>query len=211
MKKKYTYTILATDIVLFTIQNNELQVLLIQMKKEPYAGKWAMPGGLVSADESVDAAAERILKEKAGIQDTPLLQLHTFGDLDRDPFGRVVSVAYMALLQSDAIELVTTDEYSDVSWYAVENVPDLAYDHNKMLAFSIQELQARIEHTSIVKSLMPEQFTLTELQQTYEIILKKTVDKRNFRKKILLEGVLEETGEKRTGVANRPALQYRFV
>ncbi|MBI4118217.1 MAG: NUDIX hydrolase [Parcubacteria group bacterium] len=208
--KKYDFAVIATDVALFTVRDNLLQVLLIKMKKEPYTGKWAMPGGLVKPDESVDSAAERVLQEKGGIQNVYLEQLHTFGRVDRDPFGRVVSVAYTALVPSAKLSLKTTEEYSNIAWFPVKSAPVLAYDHKEVLATAVERLRAKLGYTTIAQNLLPKEFTLSELQNIYEVVLGKKLDKRNFRKKILAVGLVKSTGKERRGGANRPAELYTF-
>lgn len=208
---KYKFAVIATDVVIFTIKNNDLNVLLIQMKKKPFIDMWAMPGGLVNPGESVDDSAKRNLSLKAGVKDIFLEQLYTFGDADRDPFGRVVSVAYFALIQSTDVELKTTKDYKDVAWFSVKKLPKMAYDHKEVLALAIERLKSKLEYTNIACNLLPNEFTLTELQDIYEIILDKKLDKRNFRKKILSLKLIKTTGRKRAGGANRPAELFKFI
>ena len=211
IEKKYKFAVIATDVVIFTIKDEALNVLLIKMKKEPFTDRWAVPGGLIKGSESVDEAAKRVLCEKAGVKNVFLEQLYTFGKTDRDPFGRVVSVAYYALIPSDGLNLKTTKEYADIGWYWVNDLPKMAYDHKEIINFAMMRLQSKLEYTNIVYSLLPEEFTLTDLQKTYEIILNKEFDKRNFRKKILALKLIKPTGEKQVGSANRPAALYNFI
>ena len=138
--KKYAFTVVAADVILFTIKDNALQVLLIKMKKKPFTGYWAAPGGLVKTDESVDRAGTRILKEKTGVGRIFLEQLATFGRVNRDPFGRVVSVAFMALIPHKGLKLVASDEHGEVAWFRVSKLPKLAYDHKEMIRFAEQRL-----------------------------------------------------------------------
>lgn len=208
---KYKFAVIATDVVIFTVQNGELKVLLIEMKKNPYKGFWAAPGGLVGPKESVETAASRVLKEKAGLSNIHLEQLYTFGKVDRDPFGRVVSVAYFALISASDLKLHTSDEYSDIKWYPINKVPKLAYDHAEVLKVAKERLQSKLEYTNIVYSLLPEEFTLSELQEIYETILDRGLDKRNFRKKILALKILKKLRKKREGGAHRPAELYSFI
>jgi len=209
--KTFKHAVIAVDTVIFTIKDDKLQVLLIKMKKEgPYIGSWAMPGGLVLPKESIDDAAERHLKDKTGLKDVYLEQLYTFGDVDRDPFGRVVSVAYVALTSISGLNLKTTERYADVSWFSVNKLPQLAYDHKEIIKYAVNRLCAKLEYTNVVYSLLPVEFTLSELQKTYEIILDKELDKRNFRKKILSLYLVEKIGKKTIGGAHRPADLYRF-
>lgn len=209
--KKYKFAVIATDIAIFTVQEGQLKVLLIRMKKAPFRGKWASPGGLVRPDESVDQAAKRHLVAKTGVRNVYLEQLYTFGKVHRDPFGRVVSVAYFALIPSAGIRLKTTQDYGDVAWFPVRKLPKLAYDHVEIVRHALARLQAKLEYTNIAYSLLLNEFTLTDLQQIYEIILDKKFDKRNFRKKILSLHLLKTLGKKRRGSANRPAELYGFA
>jgi len=208
---KYQYAAVASDMAIFTVQDNELKVLLIQMKKAPFTGMWALPGGLVGPQESINDAAKRILLEKTGVDNVHLEQCGAFGRVDRDPFGRVVSVAYMALMPSDRVGLKTTEEYGSVAWFPASFVPALAYDHKEVLAAAISQMKQRLMHSNVAYSLLPAEFTLTELQRLYEIILGKKLDKRNFRKRMLSLGMLKETGKKRQGSVSRPAVLFRFI
>lgn len=210
MDKKYEHAVIAADVAVFTVDEGELKVLLIKMKKSPYEDHWAMPGGLVGGEESVDEAAIRHLDDKAGLKNVFLEQLYTFGDVDRDPFGRVVSVAYFALIEGQGKELKTTSEYQDVAWFPVAEVPKLAYDHKEVLALALERLRAKLGYTNIVCNLLPNEFTLGQMQNVYEVILGKEIDKRNFRKKILSLGLVKPVGKK-TKDAHRPAELYSFV
>ncbi len=207
---KYKYAVIATDTIIFSLREKELKVLLIKMKKEPFQNCWAAPGGLVRGDESLNDAANRNLYETTGVKDVYLEQLYTFGRVDRDPFGRVVSVAYFALINHSETELTTTDAYEAVRWFSVNRLPKLAYDHDEMVQYAFERLKAKLEYTNIVFGLLPDEFTLSELQQCYEIILDRKLDKRNFRKKILSLKLVESTGRRRRGMAHRPAMLYRF-
>ncbi len=211
MQKKYQFPVIASDIVIFTVDKGILKTLLIQMKKQPFESFWAAPGGLVKVNESVDQAAARILSEKTGLEKVYLEQLYTFGEIDRDPFGRVVSVAYFALISKEGLSLKTTSEYKDVSWFDAKKLPKLAYDHQEIIAKAVACLKNKLEHSNIIYSLLPKEFTLSELQKIYEIILSKKFDKRNFRKKILSLHMLKKLSKKQTGQANRPAMLYSFV
>lgn len=209
--KKYEHAMVAVDVAIFTIAEGELKVLLIGMKKAPFERYFALPGGLVRGDESLDAAAARHLSEKTRMKDVYLEQFAAFGDPDRDPFGRVVSVAYFALIPNGAAQFETTKEYSGIGWCPMRKLPKLAYDHKEMLSSALLRLREKIGHTSIAKDLLPKEFTLTELQEVHEIVLGEKIDKRNFRKKILALGTLKKTGKSRSGGASRPAELYRFV
>lgn len=209
--EKYKFAVIATDVVIFTVQKRELKVLLIKMAKAPYSGFWACPGGLVKPNESVDEAARRHLLAKAGVKDVHLEQLYTFGQVDRDPFGRVVSVAYFALIPISGVRLKTTKEYADVAWFPVKKLPNLAYDHRQVIKVATERLKNKLGYSSIVYSLLPREFTLGQLQEIYEVILGRALDKRNFRKKVLSLNLVRKTGRKKVGEANRPASLYEFV
>ena len=201
---------LAVDNCIFTVKNGELCVLLIQMRKKPFTDIWALPGGLVGEREELDTAAKRILREETNVQNIYLEQLYTFGNLTRDPFGRVISVAYLALIPSEKIILKTLPKYADVRWWKFSELPRLAYDHNKIATYAKQRLEWKLEYTNAAWSLLPEHFTLTDLQKVYESVLGRKLDKRNFRKKILVLGLLEEAGGKIARGAYRQATSYRF-
>ena len=200
----------ATDAVIFTVRRGELMALLIQMKKVPYAGKWAVPGGIIGQAETSEQAARRILTTQTGVSDAHLEQLATFDDPKRDKLRRVISVAYVALVASEKVILKTTEKYAEVRWWPTSKLPPLAYDHKDMVAVGVSRLQAKLEYTNVAWSLLPAQFTLTELQEIYEIILGRPVDKRNFRRRVLDLGIVVGTGTKRMGGAHRPAELYAF-
>lgn len=201
----------ATDAVIFTVRRGELMALLIQMKKAPYAGKWAVPGGIIGQTETSEQAARRILTTQTGVSDAHLEQLATFDDPKRDKLGRVISVAYVALVASEKVVLQTTDKYADVRWWPAGKLPPLAYDHKKVVAVAVERLRSKLEYTNVAWSLLPKAFTLSELQDTYEVILGRAMDKRNFRRKVLELGLVETTGEKSQGGAHRPAELFRFA
>ncbi len=200
----------AVDNCIFTIIDNELYVLLIQMKKRPYQGMWALPGGLVNQGENLDKAALRILKDETNVTDVYLEQLYTFGKTKRDPLGRVISIAYFALIPSANQQLKTLAKYQSVQWWKYNDLPKLAYDHNEIIKYAKQRLEWKIEYTNVVWSLLPEKFTLRQLQQAYEAILGKAMDKRNFQKKIFALKLIQPLGQKAMFGAHRPAELYRF-
>jgi len=209
--KKYKYAVIAVDVVIFRINKEKLEVLLIQMKKRPFSGSWAAPGGLIKANEALDQAAKRILFEKSGVKNVFLEQLYAFGKVSRDPFGRVVSVAYYALIPGSDLPLKTTKEYSDVRWSSLDRLPRLAYDHREIIEKAVRRLQKKLVQSNVAYSLLPKEFTLSQLQKTYEIILRKKLDKRNFQKKIFSLNLIKKTDRKQRGAANRPANLYRFA
>lgn len=211
LQKKYKFAVIAVDVVIFTIINERLQVLLMKMTKKPFLDSFACPGGLIKPTETADSAAGRHLATKAGVRNVYLEQLYTFSKVKRDPFGRVVSVAYFALAPSNKVKIEATEKTAEIRWCPVDKLPKLAYDHQEMVDYAVRCLKAKVASTNIVYSLLPQQFSLSQLQRIYEIILKKTLDKRNFRKKILLLNLVEKTGKKERGVANRPAELYQFT
>ncbi|HLD20533.1 MAG TPA: NUDIX domain-containing protein [Patescibacteria group bacterium] len=200
----------AVDAAIVRIKDGSLSVLLIQMKKSPFEGMWAVPGGLLEEEETTLSAATRILKTQTGVTDVFLEQLATFDSVDRDPAGRVVSVAYYALLPDVEVQLKTTEKYADVRWWPIKKLPTLAYDHKTLVREAMERIAAKIQYTNIVWSLLPKEFTLTELQYVYELILGKDLDKRNFRKRIEDLELIKPTGKARTGLAHRPAALYEF-
>ncbi|MBI3250094.1 MAG: NUDIX hydrolase [Deltaproteobacteria bacterium] len=204
-----THPRVAVDAVLFTIAERALQTLLVKIKKGPFGGSWAFPGGLVQVGESLDEAARRELFEKTGVQDLYLEQLYTFGEARRDPTAHTVAVAYFALVPSLAYELRSGEKYADVGWFPVRALPQLAYDHNAIAHYALQRMQAKLGYTNIVYSLLPREFTLAELQEIYEVILNRKLDRRNFRRKILALGLLKSLQKARHG-AHRPAALYTF-
>ena len=197
------------DVVVFTLRENDLQVLLVRRKYPPFEGMWAIPGGFVDIDESLEDAALRELEEETGIRDVYLEQLYTFGRPDRDPRGRVITVAYFALAPADALRPRAGDDAAEARFWSIYDLPPLAFDHADILPYALQRLRYKLEYTAVGFQLLPESFTLSELQAAYEVILGEELDKRNFRRKILSAGVIEETGRLRVG-EGRPAKLYRF-
>lgn len=200
----------AVDAVLFTISDKTLKALLVKIKHGPFAGRWAFPGGLVRKGEGLDEAARRELCEKTGVVDLYLEQLYTFGEAQRDPTGHTVSVAYFALVPPGITTLSQGEKYADVGWTPVHSLPMLAYDHNAIADYALRRLQAKLSYTNIVYSLLPNEFTLADLQELYEIILHQPLDRRNFRRKILTLGLLKPLAKTRRG-AHRPATLYAFT
>ena len=200
----------AVDAVLFTISDDRLQTLLVNIKTGPFAGRWAFPGGLVELGESLDEAAYRELYEKTGVRDLYLEQLFTFGDARRDPAWHTVAVAYFALVPHFERGLKRGDKYADIDWFPVHALPQLAYDHSAIAAYALKRLQAKLGYTNIVYSLLPDEFTLREIQAIYEVILNHKLDRRNFRRKILALGLLKPLPKTRHG-AHRPAALYTFT
>ena len=207
---QYPRAALTVDIVVFALDQNELQVMLIQRDLEPFAGRWALPGGFVRVDETLDAAAARELQEETGLVDIFLEQLYTFGDVCRDPRERVVTVAYYALVNLTGHAVQASTDARNAAWFPVGDLPKLAFDHQKLFDVALTRLRGKVRYQPIGFELLPEKFTLRQLQHLYEIILDRPLDKRNFRKKVLGMGILKETNEIETDVAHRAAQLYRF-
>ena len=203
---------ITTDVVIFTIKSGKLQVLLVKRANEPFKGRWAIPGGFIRLSENLDSAALRILKEKTNVDNIYLEQLYTFGDPLRYPSSRVITCAYFALIRSDDIKLSFDDSQSitQVQWHEVYNLPSLAFDHKEIIEYSVKRMRERLEFCPIAFQLLPEKFTLTELQKSYELILDMKLDKRNFRKKVLTGSVLKELDEYTKSGSKRPARLYSF-
>lgn len=207
----YPHPAVTTDIVVFTIRHGQLKVLLIRRAEEPYLGQWALPGGFVLIDESLDAAARRELREETGVDGVYLEQLYTFGAPDRDPRERVITVAYYALIPSDRLRIRAATDAEAVGWFGMAELPGLAFDHRRILELAYERLKAKLDYSTIAFQFMPKEFTLTELQAVYELILGEILDKRNFRKRILTLNLIEETGATRREGAHRPAKLYRVT
>lgn len=208
----YPRPALTVDCVVFGLDlaADELKVLLIQRGIEPYKSAWALPGGFVEENELADDAAARELQEEAGVKDVFLEQLYTFSAPERDPRGWVVSVAYYALVNLTEHELNAATDATNVAWFSVADVPTLAFDHADILQQAIVRLKGKVRYQPIGFNLLPEKFTLSQLQKLYENVLERTLDKRNFRKKVLSLGILEELDEVQKDVAHRAARLYRF-
>ena len=201
------------DIILFTFHDNDLKVLLIERMHAPFAKTWALPGGFVEIDEDLEDAALRELAEETNVTEVYLEQLYTFGEPNRDPRTRVITVAYFALLSADQVAKLQIQGASDAAnarWWSMYALPQLAFDHDRILHYALQRLRWKLEWTGLGFLLLPKEFTLSELQKVYEIVLHEPLDKRNFRRKILATDVLEESGNIREG-DHRPAKLYRFT
>jgi 8-oxo-dGTP diphosphatase len=198
----------STDVVIFTMHEDRLCVLLVRREREPFGGLWGLPGGMVAADEALDAAARRMLATKTGVTGVYLEQLFTFGGITRDPRGRVVSIAYYALVPPDRMPSIR--DVPNVAWHDVGVLPALGFDHADIVAMARRRLAAKLEYSTIALQLMSEKFTLSELQSVYECILGETLDKRNFRKRLQGLGCLEPTDEQHRGGKHRPARLFRM-
>jgi len=209
----YYYHSVAVDVVIFTIENGELKVLLVTRPRNPFKGSPALPGGVLRVGEKTRDAAIRILREKAGLEnvDVYVEQLYTFDDMGRDPRGAMMSVGYFALVPYDKISIVSTPETQDPRFVSVRHAKELAFGHENILSYAMERLRAKIEYSNIVFSLVPKFFTFTELQNVYEIVFGKKLDKRNFRKKVMKLGLIKKTGKTVIRGRQRPAALYKFV
>lgn len=221
----YTYDYprpaLTVDCIIFGLDEEGLKVLLIERGHPPFQGHWALPGGFVEINEDLESAARRELEEETGVKNVFIEQLFTFGQPNRDPRGRVVSVAYYALVNLSDHPVEAASDASSAGWFKLETLPNLAFDHDEILKMAFHRLQAKVRYQPIGFELLPEKFTLSALQHLYEIILniegtdkgyiknKKVLNKRNFRTKILKMNILKKVGRQKK-VAHRPAFLYRF-
>ena len=199
-----------TDIVIFSIREQKLKLLLVKRAREPFAGSWALPGGFVGIDEDLEACALRELEEETGVTGVYLEQLHTCGSPTRDPRERVISVAYYSLIPSDRLNVRPASDAKAVAWFALEDLPAMAFDHADVVTMAHQRLVAKLDYSTIAFQFMPEEFTLSELQTVYEIILGEPLDKRNFRKRVLALERIEKTDRLRRNGNHRPASLYRL-
>jgi 8-oxo-dGTP diphosphatase len=207
---EYPRPALTVDCVVFGLDEEDLKVLLIQRAQEPFAGKWALPGGFVQLDETLEEAAMRELQEETGVSNVFLEQLYTFGDVHRDPRERVVSVAYYALVNLHEYKIQAATDATHALWFPVDDTPPLAFDHEHILEVALKRLKGKVRYQPIGFELLPKKFTLSQLQHLYETILETSLDKRNFRKKILSMDLLMELDEVEQDVAHRAARLYSF-
>lgn len=214
MKFSYDYArpAVTVDSVVFGLDliEKKLKILLIKRDLEPFKGQWAIPGGFVQMDESLEEAAERELVEETGLKNIYMEQLYTYGDIGRDPRDRIITVAYFALVKMNNLVPIADTDASDAAWFEVTDLPELAFDHDIILDNAIQRLKGKVRYQPLGFELLPNNFTLTQLQNLYEIVLDSKLDKRNFRKKILAMDLLIDTGEIEQNVAHRAAKIYKF-
>jgi 8-oxo-dGTP diphosphatase len=207
---KYPRAALTVDCVVFGFDDSELKVLLIERALEPFKGKWALPGGFVRVNETLDDAARRELTEETGLKDVFLEQLFTFGTVNRDPRERVVSVAHYALVKLMDYQAKAATDAANAEWFPVSKLPKLAFDHADIVATALARLRGKVRYQPIGFELLPPKFTLSELQHLYEVILEPVLDKRNFRKKALGFGLLVPLDETQMAGRHRPAQLFRF-
>ena len=206
----YARPALTTDCVVFGLDEDDLKVLLIQRAIEPFENQWALPGGFIHVGEDVDTCARRELQEETGLKNVFLEQLATIGTPNRDPREHVVTVAYFALVNLIEHPPTAATDARNAAWFALDDLPPLAFDHADILKLAKERLRGKVRYQPIGFELLPEKFTLTQLQHLYELILEQPLDKRNFRKKVAKLGILEETDEFEQDVARRAARLHRF-
>jgi len=198
---------ITVDVVIITIKDDALKVLLVKRTNEPFKGRWAIPGGFIRLSENLDEAALRVLKEKTNVDNIYLEQLYTFGDPLRRTDARVITCAYFALIREEDVDVFDSE---DVTWHEIYDLPPLAFDHKEIIEYSLKRTRERLEMCPVAYQLLNEKFTLTEMQRAYELIMNKTLDKRNFRKKALTSKGLRELNEYSKAKSKRPAKLYTF-
>ncbi len=207
---QYPHPAVTVDSVVFGLDNSELKILLIRRKLDPFKGAWALPGGFVQMDENLDDAAKRELVEETGVEKLYLEQLAAFGKPERDPRERVITVAYFAIVNLFEHRVKADSDAEEADWFPVEDTPELAFDHKRILALALKRLQGKIRYQPLVFEFLPEKFTLSQVQKLYETVLCRPLDKRNFRKKIQGTGLVIPLDEYEMDVSHRAARFYQF-
>lgn len=207
---QYPHPAVTVDIVVFGLDDGELKLLLIRRGLEPFAGSWALPGGFIKMDETLEVSARRELEEETGVRDLYLEQLGTYGDPGRDPRERVITVAYFAIVNLFDHPVKADTDAAEARWWPVSSLPSLAFDHDKIIAEALERLRGKIRYRPLAFEFLPTRFTLTQIQSLYEVILGEPQDKRNFRKKLLASGLLVPLEEVLEGVAHRAPQLFRF-
>ena len=201
---------LTVDAVVFGYEEGNISVLLIRRKYDPYKGQWAIPGGFVKNNEALEDSVERELYEETGIKINYLEQLYSFGKLDRDPRGRVVSIAYFGLVRPNTFKIIASTDAEEVAWFSIDELPKLAFDHEEILKIAIERLQGKITYEPIGFELLDKKFPFSDLEKLYTTLLGRDIDRRNFRKKIIGLNVLDELDEKVSKGSGRPANLFQF-
>lgn len=196
---------------IFTVEKGVVKVLLIKRTNEPFKGKWALPGGALYNNENIIDGMKRELKEKTGINDVDLELCNVFGDVNRSHIMRMVGISYLGVIDNNKVKVLKeTQKTSNADWFKIDDIPDLAYDHNDIIKDSLEKLKISILNSDILKTLFPKGFTIPELHKTYESILNKTFDRRNFRRKLLNMGLIYDTNKEVTFMGNKKAKLYKF-
>lgn len=206
----YPRPAVTTDICLFTVAEDELRILLVRRGVEPFKGSWALPGGFLSETETLDQCAARELEEETGVRGAHLEHFGNFSNPKRDPRYRVITTAYLALVPATDHALQSGSDAEDAQWHSLARLPKLSFDHKEIITSARKTLSTRIDLEPLALALLPDRFTLTQLQKVYEAILGIAIDKRNFRRSILARGWIEETGELERG-RQRPAMMFARV
>ena len=201
---------LTVDAIVFGYNEGKISILLIQRKYDPFKGQWAIPGGFVLENESLEEAVARELKEETGISINYLEQLYTFGNVDRDPRGRVVSVAYFGLIHPEGHTLEATTDAEKAQWFDMDILPELSFDHKQIIDVAIERLRGKITYEPIGFELLETKFPFSDLEKLYTTLLGRPIDRRNFRKKINSLNILDELDEKISQGKGRPASLFRF-
>ncbi len=212
MSKVYTgqsKILVAVDCVVFGFDSNEIKLLLFRRKVEPLKGEWSLVGSFIKKDMSLEESAKVVLYESTGLQGVFLEEFKTYSDIGRDPGGRVISVAFYSLIRLDQMNTGSVEEY-DAHWFGLSEIPDLILDHNKMVQQAIERLKIKIRRRPVGFNLLPEKFTLPQIQVLYESIYQRKIDDRNFRKKLLSYDILTKTGEKDKSSSKKGAYYYKF-
>ncbi len=196
---------------IFTVEKGVVKVLLIKRTNEPFKGKWALPGGALYNNENIIDGVKRELKEKTGINDVDLELCNVFGDVNRSHIMRMVGISYLGVIDNNKVKVLKeTQKTSNADWFKIDDIPDLAYDHNDIIKDSLEKLKISILNSDILKTLFPKGFTIPELHKTYESILNRTFDRRNFRRKLLNMGLIYDTNKEVTFMGNKKAKLYKF-
>ena len=208
--KDFFHAAFSVDNVVFGFDESDLKVLLIFRGAEPHKGMWALPGDLVNLDEDLDLAAQRVLQDLTGLKDIFMEQIHTFGKVDRHPFGRVITVAYYSLVKIQDYNINAAAWAEEARWFSIKELPELPFDHLEIIEFAKRAFKEKARRQPIGFELLPKYFTLTQIQHLFEAILESKFDTRNFRKKLLSMDLLVDTKKLEKGKAHRPAALYKF-
>lgn len=202
--------IIETLINIFTVEKGNLKILLQRKKEDPYKGYWILPGKIINNETTLEESVDETLKEVIGTFNIYIEQDYTFSNINRNPGNRVVATSYIGLIDSKIVEIMKNNDETEISWFTIDEIPKMAFDHREILDKSLQKLKTKLTNSIVLKQLFPSDFTLPELQSVFESIMNKKLDRRNFRKKFLNLNLIEETGYNSTSGSGRPAKLYRF-
>lgn len=204
------YVVLETLINIFTVDKGKLKILLARKQQDPYKGYWELPGNILNKNETLEEIVKTTLKETIDLSDVYIEQDYTFSDTNRNPNNRVIATSYVALIDNKFMEIKSEKLDQDIKWFSIDEIPKMAYDHKEIIEKAQELLKTKLVNTNVLKSLFPSDFTLPELQSIYESILNVKLDRRNFRKKFISLGLIEDTGYNNLGGSGRPAKLYKF-